>query len=153
PLSDVKPACDFLFLAGVNHQFLHGIPYSPEDAAWPGWNFYASVNFGPYGGLWHDFPAFAAYVARCPSILQANKPSNDVLIYVPFHQFWSEADPKNLMTQFTTPGTWMKPFPYYDTAMELWNKGYAYDEISDKLLQKVKVNDKGILESGGNTYQ
>src|SRR5947207_742997 len=55
-LADVKPAADFLFLSGVNHIFFHGIPYSPGDVQWPGWSFYASVNFGPNGGLWHDLP-------------------------------------------------------------------------------------------------
>ncbi|HEY4329794.1 MAG TPA: glycosyl hydrolase, partial [Phycisphaerae bacterium] len=153
-LAEVKPAADFLFLAGVNHMFLHGIPYSPEDAAWPGWNFYASVNFGPYGGLWRDFPAFTAYVARCQSILQANKPSNDVLLYVPFHEFWS--DPVNndkLMIQFTTPGTWMKPYPYYNVASALWESGYGYDEISDKLLQSAKVNSDGTIDMAGNSYK
>jgi hypothetical protein len=150
PLSEVKPAADFLFLAGVNNLFLHGIPYSPPDAAWPGWQFYASVNFGPQGGLWKDMPAFAAYVARCQSILQANKPSNDILLYAPWHQFWTEMDPQNLMTQFKMPDPWMKPFPFYDAATKLADLGYGYDEVSDKLLKDAKVNDGAVaLGNGG----
>jgi hypothetical protein len=152
-LAEVKPAADFLFLTGVNHMFLHGIPYSPPDAAWPGWQFYASVNFGPQGGLWRDFPAFADYVARCQSILQANKPSNEVLLYAPFHQFWTEADPKALMTQFTTPGLWMKPFPFYEAATAMWDRGVSYDEISDRLLGKVTAGENGTVTSGGNGYR
>ena len=38
-LADLKPAADFYFLAGVNHIFFHGTPYSPQDAAWPGGTF------------------------------------------------------------------------------------------------------------------
>ncbi len=70
-LSQVKQAADYLFLSGVNHIFFHGIPYSPAAAPWPGWQFYAAVNFGPEGGLWHDLPGFTAYVTRCQSILQS----------------------------------------------------------------------------------
>ena len=35
PLSQLKPAADYLFLAGVNHLFFHGTPYSPDDAPGP----------------------------------------------------------------------------------------------------------------------
>jgi hypothetical protein len=37
--TDLKRAADLLFLGGVNHIFFHGIPYSPQDAGWPGWLF------------------------------------------------------------------------------------------------------------------
>ena len=50
--SQVKPELDRLFLAGVNHVFLHGVTYSPADAPWPGWLFYASTDFGPESGFW-----------------------------------------------------------------------------------------------------
>ena len=60
PLSLVKRAADWLYLSGVNHLLFHGIPYSPLGEAWPGYQFYASVNFGPEGGLWRDLPALNA---------------------------------------------------------------------------------------------
>jgi alpha-L-rhamnosidase len=148
--SEVKPAADFLFLAGVNHLFLHGIPYSPADAPWPGWQFYASVNFGPTGGLWNNMPDFAAYVARCQSVLQANRPNNDALLYVPFHEFWSDpANNDKLMIQFTTPGLWMKPYAYYTVATTLWDKSCAYDEVSDKLLGAATVRGGNIILGDG----
>ena len=34
--AQLKEAADFVWLGGVNHIFFHGIPYTPEDAAWPG---------------------------------------------------------------------------------------------------------------------
>ena len=151
PLSQVKPAADFLFLSGVNHIFFHGIPYSPADAPWPGWQFYASVNFGPEGGLWHDLPAFNAYVTRCQSILQSGRPSNDVLLYIPFHDKWQTASGDLLMT-FETSGAWMNPEPFHDAAMTLWNRGYGFDETSDRLLQDARCRDGKII-MGGNTYQ
>src|SRR5207247_2170784 len=84
-LADLKPAADFLMLSGVNHMCYHGVPYSPEDVPWPGWLFYAAVNFGHNGGLWHDLPAFNAYVTRCQSMLQEGRPADDVLLYFPVH--------------------------------------------------------------------
>jgi len=33
--AQLKPELDKLFLAGVNHLFLHGVTYSPADAPFP----------------------------------------------------------------------------------------------------------------------
>src|SRR5439155_6589369 len=104
-LSQVKHAADYLFLAGVNHILFHGIPYSPADAPWPGWQFYAAGNFGPEGGLWRDLPAFNAYVTRVQSVLQAGRPSNDVLLYLPIHDKWQTAS--GMMMPCDTEGRWM----------------------------------------------
>jgi hypothetical protein len=151
-LADVKPAADFLFLSGVNHILFHGIPYSPQDAPWPGWLFYAAVNFGPNGGLWHDLPAFNAYVARVQSVLQSGRPDNDVLLYWPVHDTWQRPD--GLMMQFTVhdQSKWLWPSEFYKSAMELWNRGYAFDEVSDSLLAGAKVAN-GRIDLGGNGYR
>lgn len=50
-LALAKPEIDKLFVNGVNHIFYHGISYSPANAEWPGWLFYASTHFGPTGAL------------------------------------------------------------------------------------------------------
>ncbi len=49
--SQCKPEVDQVFLSGINHVFYHGTTYSPADAKWPGWLFYASVNFVPNNSL------------------------------------------------------------------------------------------------------
>jgi hypothetical protein len=165
PLSQLKPAADTFFLSGVNHIFLHGIPYSPADAPWPGWLFYASVNFGPEGGLWHDFPAFAAYATRCQSILQSGKPDNDVLLYFPVADFWQQTQARGgrgfvdpLVLPFTTPGKWMLGTPFHDAAMELWRTGVGYDEVTDGLLEGARVvrapgGQGQRISLGGNLYR
>ncbi|HEU5397373.1 MAG TPA: glycosyl hydrolase, partial [Verrucomicrobiae bacterium] len=89
-LADLKFLADDMFLAGVNHIFYHGTCYSPDDAPWPGWLFYASTEMNPRNSIWHDVPALNEYVARCQSILQSGKPDNDVLLYWPVADFWSE---------------------------------------------------------------
>jgi hypothetical protein len=148
-LSQVKQAADFLFISGVNHIFYHGIPYSPAEAPWPGWQFYAAVNFGPSGGLWHDLPEFNAYATRIQSVLQSGAPANDVLFYLPFNDKWQTTS-TNLLMMFDTSGKWMESEPFYQTAMALWNRGYAYDEVSDRFLASAKVVDGKIVMPGGS---
>jgi hypothetical protein len=176
PLSQLKPAVDAFYLSGINHMFFHGIPYSPADAPWPGWLFYASVNFGPNGGLWHDLPAFNAYATRCQSILQSGRPDNDVLLYFPVSDYWQQAkqspggspalalagrkaDP--LVEQFTTPGKWMLGTPFHGVAMELWHRGFGFDEVTDSLLLGARVDPDASgrpgegpeINLGGNHYR
>jgi hypothetical protein len=143
-LGEVKHAADYLFLCGVNHIFFHGIPYSPQDAPWPGWQFYASVNFGPQGGLWHDLPAFNAYVARVQSVLQSGEPDADVLLYFPVHDIWHETN--GLLMTFTVHNVdkWLGKSPAYDLALRLWDEGCAYDYVSDDFLARASVRDGRI---------
>jgi len=140
PLSLVKQAADYLFLTGDNHIFFHGIPYSPVDAPWPGWNFYAAVNFGTYGGLWHDLPDFNAYVTRCQSVLQTGDPANDVLVYYNVFDVWD--GPGNLIIGNPVPAT------FRETALTLLKRGYGYDYVSDNFLTQTTVAD-GRLMLGG----
>ena len=90
-LADVKELVDQLFLSGVNHVFYHGTCYSPDDAAWPGWVFYASTEMNPRNPIWRDVPALNAYIARCQAVLQSGKPANDILLYWPIHDVWHNA--------------------------------------------------------------
>jgi hypothetical protein len=149
-LAEIKRAADFLFLSGVNHLFFHGIPYSPEDAGWPGWLFYASVHLGPNGGLWRDLPELNAYLARCQSILQSGRPSHDVLLYFPVHDLWHA--PSGLLIPFATPGRWMASHPFHAGAMSMWERGYGFDAVSDRLLADARCVE-GAVMAGGNAYR
>lgn len=57
-LSQCKPDIDLMFISGVNHTYFHGTTYSPAEAAWPGWKFYAAVDMSPTNSIWRDAPAF-----------------------------------------------------------------------------------------------
>ena len=63
-LSQCKPDMDLMFVSGVNHMFFHGTPYSPKEAEWPGWLFYASINMSPTNSIWRDAPSFFNYITR-----------------------------------------------------------------------------------------
>ncbi len=148
-LAELKSLADDMFLAGVNRIFYHGTCYSPADAPWPGWLFYASTEMNPRNSIWHDVPALNAYVARCQSILQAGRPDNDILLYWPVADFWS--NPRGLLQAMTVSATdWFKNQPIGQTAEELWNNGYSFDYVSDAQLLKAKVAGGKIQMPGGD---
>lgn len=130
-LADVKPAADLFFLSGANQIVLHGIPYSPRDVKWPGWLFYAAVNFGPEGGLWHDLPVFNAYAARCQSVLREGRPDEDVLLYFPIHDIWQSPRGMLIPMGVGDQNRWLWNQPVYRTAMKLWEAGIGFDFVSD----------------------
>ncbi len=150
-LADVKYLADDMFLAGVNRIFYHGTCYSPDDAPWPGWVFYASTEMNPRNSIWHDVGTLNEYITRCQSVLQAGKPDNDVLLYWPVADFWS--NPEGRVLPMTVSATdWFESQPIGKLAHELWSRGYAFDYVSDRELSTAKVAD-GKIEMPGGDYR
>jgi hypothetical protein len=149
-LAEAKREADFLFLGGTNHILFHGIPYSPKDAPWPGWVFYASTDFSPTGGLWRDLPEFCSYITRCQSILQSGTPDNDVLLYLPIYDLWYS--PKGMLIPLKIEGDWMRSMKVHDVALALWHGGYGFDEVSDAMLGSA-IAVPGGVKLGGNVYK
>ncbi len=151
-LSQAKPEVDQLLAAGINHMFYHGTPYSPDDAAWPGWLFYASVHFGPTNTWWDDFHELNGYIGRSQALLQGSAPANDVLLYFPLHDVWHDAEGLRKLLTVHNIDDWLIDTPFYETAKALTEGGYAFDYISDALLNQAEVNTGGI-RLGENTYR
>jgi alpha-L-rhamnosidase len=148
-LADLKHLADDMFLAGVNHIYYHGTCYSPEDAPWPGWLFYASTEMNPRNSIWHDVPTLNNYIARCQSVLQSGKPDSDILLYWPVADFWS--NPNGLLQPMAVGRTaWFEDQPIGKIAHELWDHGYAFDYVSDAQLLKAKIVDGKIRMPGGD---
>ncbi len=150
-LSQCKPEVEQAFLAGVNHVFYHGITYSPEEVAWPGWLFYASVNFVPGNSWWPHLNGLNQYITRVQSVLQTGKPDSELLLYWPVYDNWD--DPTGTLMQFTVHNIdkWLHPTPFYETATQLMEAGYAVDFISDNLLSHTSVQNGLIHTSADNT--
>jgi hypothetical protein len=144
-LSDVKYLFDDMFLSGINHMFYHGCCYSPDEAGWPGWHFYASTEMNPRNPIWRDADALNAYAARVQSILQSGQPDNDILLYWPIEDYWMQPGDK-LLPQFTVSNTrdWFTSQPIGDTAKALWDRGYAFDYVSDAQLKTAKA-ENGLI--------
>jgi len=150
-LAEVKRLVDELFVCGVNHVVYHGTCYSPDDAPWPGWLFYASTEMNPRNSIWRDVPALNAYIARCQAVLQSGRPDNDVLVYWPIHDFWHAPGGTTLNMSVHNRG-WLLQQPIGQTARTLWSRGYAFDYLSDRQLAAAKAKDGGIEVPGG-TYR
>jgi hypothetical protein len=151
-LADMKFLVDDLFLSGVNHIFYHGCCYSPDEAGWPGWHFYASYEMNPRNSIWRDVPALNAYVSRCQSVLQSGRPDNDILLYWPIHDFWSQPG-RTLLPHMTVHARdWFEAQPIGKLGEKLWNRGYSLDYISDRQLAAAKVR-KGKIEMPGSSYR
>jgi alpha-L-rhamnosidase len=150
-LADLKYLADDLFLSGVNRITWHGTAYSPDDAVWPGWCFYASTEMNPRNAIWRDVPALNAYVAHVQSMLQGGRPDNDILLYWPIDDFWH--NDQGMLRQFTVHARdWFTDQPIGKAARQLWDRGYAFDYVSDKQLQAVK-NDDESLDLYGNKFR
>ena len=149
-LADVKAAVDHFFVAGVNHIAYHGTAYSPDTDPWPGWQFYAAVEFNPQNAWWDDFDALNQYVTRVQSFLQAGRPAHDVLLYFPFHDAIASRG-KQLLTHFGGANQTTAAAGFEAAAKTLQSRGYTYDYISDRQLGQMGIVN-GDLTTAGGTY-
>ncbi|MCX2680304.1 glycosyl hydrolase [Galbibacter sp. EGI 63066] len=149
-LSQCKPEVEDLFLSGINHVFLHGSTYSPERAAWPGWKFYASVNFNQNNSIWEDAPELFRYMANCQSFLQQGKPDNELLLYYPIHDTWNKYLKGNLFFQFKihSLNEWLLNTPFYQLTQDLMENGYNMDFISDRFVEQIALEGNSIVLPG-----
>lgn len=147
-LGDIKRRVDLMFLGGVNHNCYHGTVFSPPGEPWPGHHFYASVELDPSNPIWADFDVLNAYVARCQSFLQAGRPANDILLYYPIHDVWAQRGERGMPHFGSNPARGQMPA----LAQVLWDRGYTFDFVSDRLLAEVAFAD-GALRAGGARYR
>ncbi len=146
-LGDVKTALDRFFLGGVNHICYHGTTFSPPDENWPGWMFYASVHFGPTNSFWNDFSALNEYVTRCQSFLQSGKPDNDVLVYFPIYDEWSQ-EGRSLLQHFRQSVQGKAR----DVGQTILDGGYTFDFVSDRQIENLSFSSNAI-QTGGVSYK
>jgi alpha-L-rhamnosidase len=140
-LKQVKPIVDESFIGGINHIFFHGIPYSPKEAPFPGWLFYASTNFNQQSHFWEHLPQLTGYIERCQSLLQNSTPDNDILLYFPLVDIWhsvGKKDKTHALDVHTLLRDDMVDSPFGHIFFELQNKGFSYDFVSDKQLQALQ---------------
>jgi hypothetical protein len=151
-LAEVRAALDRFFVAGVNHVFYHGTAYSPPGDPWPGWQFYASVEFNSRNSWWTDFGALNQYVTRVQSFLQAGAPDHDVLVYYPFYDTLAERGPARL-AHFGGANPAARGTAFEQAAEVLQRRGYTYDFISDAQLATTRVRDAQLIPGSGNPYK
>lgn len=150
-LSQCKPDMDLMFVSGVNHMFFHGTPYSPQEAAWPGWLFYASINMSPTNSIWRDAPAFFEYITRCQSFLQMGQPDNDFLVYLPIYDLWDEIAGRLVSFDIHKMDRYAPKF--IKTIQTIIAGGYDVDYISDAFIKTTRCTGNQLVTSGGTRYK
>lgn len=150
-LSQCKPDLDLMFCSGVNHIFFHGITYSPKEAAWPGWRFYASIDMSPTNSIWSDAPAFFQYITRSQSFLQWGKPDNDFLVYLPVYDMWAE-QPGRLL-QFDIHHMAERAPRFIAAITQIVKSGYDVDYISDQFIRSTQCKNGNLITEGGAAYK
>jgi hypothetical protein len=142
--SELKPELDQLFTTGINHVFYHGTAYSPSDAPWPGWLFYASTQYNNRNPLWRDLnEGLNAYITRAQSLLQSGQPDADVLVYWPFHDLLHQAD--GWERKFSMHGKeWLTDSPTGKLAQQLIGAGIQFDFISDAQLCRADISGEPL---------
>jgi hypothetical protein len=148
---DVKKAIDLYWLGGVNHVFYHGVSYSPKAEQWPGWLFYAAVHFQQTNPQWKDFHALNEYIARTQAFLQSGKPDNDVLVYYPLADRYSDPG-RALLQHFDGMEKEFAGTDFAKVSEWMEQHDYSFDFFSDKQLQNISGAGNSLL-TGGNQYQ
>ncbi len=150
-LADVKKAADLFFLGGINHLFYHGTCFSPQDEPWPGFLFYAAVEFTPANSFWNDFQGLNTYIARVQSFLQRAIPDNDILLYFPIFDRYADYG-RGMLEHFDALGPAFNGTPFKTAAESMLEKGYAFDYISDLQIKNTEAFN-GLLQTQGNIYK
>lgn len=150
-LAQCKPEIDQILASGVNHVYFHGAPYSPADAAFPGWLFYATINLSPTAPLWRDTEGMTRYVERCQQVLQAGEADNDFLLYIPMEDISYAQQGKNLL--LFDIHKMERTMPALKRVMnDLVRGGYDADYISDRAIDSLTVTPTGDLRSEGGAH-
>lgn len=144
-LSQAKPEVEQLFLAGVNHVFYHGTTYSPQDVPYPGWLFYASVNFTTNNSFWPHLPGLNSYITRVQSVLQTAQADNELLVYWPIHDVWHDTKTPFKQLSVHHVDDWLHPTEFYKQSMYLQRLGYSFDFVTDAILARSAVKDKQVV--------
>ena len=132
--AEIKSFLDRLFLSGVNHVFYHGCCYSPVDAVWPGWCFYASLEMNPRNPIWREMGALNAYVTRCQSLFQTWTPDNDIAVLWDPTSFREKH--KGEVARMTVHARdWFYGEKIGEVAKDLYEAGYAFDYISPRMVK------------------
>lgn len=152
--SQVKPEAEQIFLSGINHIFYHGTTYTPADVPFPGWLFYASVNFVPENSLWPDIKGLNTYIQRTQSVLQSGKSDNEILMYWPVYDQWANPKGKDMAFKIHNIEKWLHPTAFYENLEKLGKSGYSLDMISDKMIGEAQLENLNIqVTKNGGSYR
>lgn len=145
---DMKAAADTYFLQGSNQLIGHGWPYTPPGIPYPGWRFYAAAVFDEKNPWWIVMPDVARYLQRVSFLLRQGEPVDDVALYLPEHDAWSQFTAGKVALS-TAVGRDLGP----DIVGAILDSGHDLDFFDDGLLAQRGRVDGGALAFGSLRYR
>lgn len=126
---------------GVNHEILHGTPYSKSyngyNSSWPGWMAFGNCFSDSYTyrqAYWDDADGLTTFMAKTQAVLQTAEAKIDVAILNDKSTVFNLASGNSFQT--------------------LLDNGYSYNILSESLLalDQVTVTD-GVMDRDGTGYK
>jgi len=146
---DMKAEADLHFLQGINQLVGHGWPYSPENAAYPGWRFYAAGVFDDKNPWWIVMPDVSKYLQRVSFVLRQGQAVNDVALYLPIDDAWARFEPGHVGSLIDGLSARLGP----DIVGRVLESGFNLDFIDDEVLRRAGHMDAGALAAGQGRYR
>ena len=144
---DLKIEADQAFLAGANHLVGQGWPYSPAQAASPGWVFDATAAVNVHNPWWPVMPELTMYLRRTSFVLRQGDAVNDVAIYLPTHDALAMLAPGNVNL-----GKAISERVGPDLVPTILRAGYGCDLIDDSVVQTLAATQGKLLKVGRQAY-
>ena len=144
---DIKAESNMDFLNGVNQFLCHGWPYNAPGVEYPGWHFYVSAIFNDRNPWWIAMHDVTTYLARASYLLRQGTPANDVAIYLPEDDEYTEATPSNLAASGFNARYVNNLIPV------ILDSGYNFDFTDDGVLALRGKVDGGTLAFGDSKYK
>jgi hypothetical protein len=138
---DMKAEADIHFLQGINQLVGHGWPYSPPEAAEPGWRFYAAAVFNNHNPWWIVMPDITKYLQRMSWMLRQGNPVNDVAIYLPTHDAFAGFRVGGRQSVNQAMDGLIGP----EVVPAVLDAGYGFDFIDDAAIAAKGVNHKILI--------
>jgi hypothetical protein len=144
---DMKAEADVQFLQGSNQFVGHGWPYSPPEAGSPGWAFYAASVLNQHNPWWAAMPDITKYFQRVSFLLRQGRPVNDVAIYVPTSDAYTQFSPGKVSIDQS-----MNNLLGPNLIPQILEAGYNFDFIDDAAIQNLGRVESRALAVNANRY-
>lgn len=89
------------------------------------------------------------YVSRVQSVLQAGKSDNELLVYWPVYDVYSNPKGLEKMIKVHDIDEWLYPTSFYKKSKQLMAEGYSLDFVSDNMITSSKVKEGQIITAEG----
>jgi hypothetical protein len=144
---DLKAEANQHFLQGINQLVGHGWPYTAEGVDYPGWHFYAAGVYNEKNPWWIVMPDLSRYLQRLSFLLRQGRPRNDVALYLPNSDAWSDITPgRAILIRMLAARV---PQEIIGGILEA---GYVPDFFDDGILEQNGRVESGGLVLGENRY-